>query len=292
MSSIYSLVKSKKVNSPYQSDWQERHELSVFCNWLAGIATSHGENCVPVDAQSAFDDVVSTPDQSGLRNCELFWDLLGDVTPPFRNMWLEGKILGEKVGIQVRREEVLRTPDGRPCRWEVQFYPWREHQGDAIGALYRASVFLSESGDPFAQKQMVFYESQNQAVLDDWEEALQVMVFSACHALSKMNCRNVELKAASEAKIRQNRPLKVLASIWHTIHLREDVLRVQSTGRSAFDTAPDTQHRAFWVRGHYTDYRNGPGHFGNPNRRYRLWIPEHERGNKELGETVTGYILA
>ena len=45
-------------------------------------------------------------------------------------------------------------------------------------------------------------------------------------------------------------------------------------------------YNAIWVRGHYADYRNGAGLFGNPKLRCVFWIPEHQRGNAELGDVI------
>jgi hypothetical protein len=50
--------------------------------------------------------------------------------------------------------------------------------------------------------------------------------------------------------------------------------------------------RRFWVRGHYADYRDGAGLFGNSKLRCVLWIPEHQRGNSELGDVIPEYSLA
>jgi hypothetical protein len=106
-----------------------------------------------------------------------------------------------------------------------------------------------------------------------------------------MNCRNVVLKPMNEPKgPRHHQRDLVPATVWHEIKIT-DVPKVQSTGRNSLGR-DESKERRHWVRGHYADYRNGAGLFGNPKLRCVFWIPEHQRGNAELGDVIPEYTLA
>jgi hypothetical protein len=106
-----------------------------------------------------------------------------------------------------------------------------------------------------------------------------------------MNCRNVVLRSVSSPKAarRHQRDL-VPASVWHEIRITS-VPQIRTTGHGVFGR-DESKMRRFWVRGHYADYRVGAGLFGNPKLRCVFWIPEHQRGNSELGDVIPEYSLA
>jgi hypothetical protein len=74
--------------------------------------------------------------------------------------------------------------------------------------------------------------------------------------------------------------------VWHKIVITS-VPEIRSTGSNCLGRDENTI-RSHWVRGHYADYRK-TGLFGRPQSRGVYWIPEHKRGNEELGLVIPEY---
>lgn len=69
------------------------------------------------------------------------------------------------------------------------------------------------------------------------------------------------------------------SSVWHTIHIPRFPHPSQPLNG---DVTPEVlEKREHWVRAHRADYRNGKGLFGRIHG--LIWVPEHRRGNPELG---------
>jgi hypothetical protein len=117
-----------------------------------------------------------------------------------------------------------------------------------------------------------------------------VAVGTALHGLMRMNCKNVQLRPINEGKYRPHAPNKILpASVWHEI-IVTSVPKIRATGRDIFNERKDeSEIRAHWIRGHYADYRKGAGLFGRIHGLF--WIPEHRKGNEELGQVIPEYTI-
>jgi hypothetical protein len=224
--------------------------------------TSIGEDIDRAELQSA--DAVKT----GIR--------LPDIpcTPPFPLMWLE--FTGE-FAVSVVREEVNGT------RRVLLVHFGLSGDGIPIGPLAMYGIGLDDGGGCGDYTEEVF-------VGDEFSDKLFSRSFIAMHSLARMNCRNVKLEAIDGPKLvprHQARPIP--ASVWHKIII-SDVPKQQTTGR---DASGRDEHliRSHWVRGHYADYRKS-GLFGRPQSRGIYWIPEHKRGNEELGQVIPEYAFS
>ncbi|HXS93203.1 MAG TPA: hypothetical protein VN736_01290 [Candidatus Limnocylindrales bacterium] len=105
---------------------------------------------------------------------------------------------------------------------------------------------------------------------------------------ARINCHNVHLEpigGVKKAKVKSNLDR---GTVWHEIKIGP----IPKIGKSAdLDGGTDehSEKRFHWVRGHYADYSKGNGLFGNPKLKVVFWIPEHGRGNKEVGDVVSSY---
>ncbi len=278
MSSIYSLLKRGKVNllaDNAPSEMQRQFET------LFGIATKHECNCVLVKAQSILDDfILDAPDGKVGWPQGLNLLLALPMMPPYRNMWIEGtrKDIG-RLAVQCRREE--QDINGQTL---IHFYPWFEYEGKAGGPLGRATFTLDKAGVALKACEVVLY-------IGDVLELVAHAAYVGMLAMAKLNCKNIELRMVVEPKVRRQRPIEALCSRWHEIKCT-DTEKSISCGSAAFHDEGDYREvRLHWVRGHFKDYRHGKGHFGNSNRKYVLWIAEHQSGNAALGEVIPEYKL-
>jgi hypothetical protein len=93
---------------------------------------------------------------------------------------------------------------------------------------------------------------------------------------SLLNCRNVyEEKVEPSAQLQKARARrgKLPLLSYHVLKVRPVGARKPGAGNGG--GAPLAEH---WVRGHFADYTNGPGLFGNPNLKGRFWISPHLAG--------------
>lgn len=108
------------------------------------------------------------------------------------------------------------------------------------------------------------------------------------NAIGRMNCRNVGLQPlrGSAGGARAARQKITPMSMW-----REIVVSGAPCRKGPVPHQPCGHESRFHpIRGHWADYRQGPGLFGKQNLRYIYWIPEHYAGNPELGEIVPEYV--
>ena len=219
--------------------------------------------------------------------------------PPYKIMWMEfrgpdGSLNGALVVRTTPQwfndhmhvgDGYLYNPDELQCAVSCFFFT--EYRGFAMGPFGEIAYCIGkETGDVYGQ--VLFRKKKDDQTKGDWF-ALCLLVVG--HALARMNCRNVVLKPMNEPKgARHHQRDLIPATVWHEIKVT-DVPKVQSTGRNIMGR-DESKERRHWVRGHYADYRNGAGLFGNPKLRCVFWIPEHQRGNPELGDVIPEYTLA
>jgi len=224
---------------------------------------------------------------------------LAHPVPPFPAMWTEfrgpdGALSGALVMRMSPRWflENMHVGDGvridpERLQFAVSCFFFTEYNGEAAGPYGEIAYCISkENGDVAGP--VLFRKKKDDPTKGDWF-ALCLLVIG--HSLARLNCRNVALRAISSSKVasRQKRDL-VPATVWHEIRVT-NVPQIRAAGRAAFGQ-DESKMRRFWVRGHYADCRNGAGLFGNPNLRCVFWIPEHQRGNAELGDVIPEYKLA
>lgn len=250
-----------------------------------------------VNCQSVANDVLT----DSLLPREALEELsrLAHPVPPYRALWMEFRGPdGALSGALVMRMtpgwfmQHMHVGDGAKInpdelQFAVSCFFFTEHCGDAAGPFGEIAYCISkETGDVTGQ--VLFRKKKDDPTKGDWF-ALCLLVVG--HSLSRMNCHNVILHAiASPKAAHRNQRNLVPATVWHEIRIT-DVPQIRTTGRGVLGR-DESKMRRFWVRGHYADYRNGAGLFGNPKLSCVFWIPEHQRGNAELGDVIPEYTLA
>lgn len=117
----------------------------------------------------------------------------------------------------------------------------------------------------------------------------------ALHALCWLNCQqSFEIKKIPFGKIKARgiRPGPIPACVWHVIKISMgNAHKGISGGENVFPDEGCKITRCHWVRGHYRDYRKGPGMWGNAKLKILMWVREHQRGNPQLGMVIPEYKL-
>lgn len=250
-----------------------------------------------LNGQSVADDVLT--DSLLPRQALEELNRLAHPVPPYRTMWMEfrGPDGALSAALVTRMSpdwfiENMHVGDGAridpgQLQFAVSCFFFTEYNGDAAGPFGEIAYCISkETGDVTGP--VLFRKRKEDPTKGDWF-ALCLLVIG--HSLARINCRNVVLQAIASPKVarRHQRDL-VPATVWHEIRIT-NVPQIRTTGRGVLGR-DESKMRRFWVRGHYADYRNGAGLFGNPKLRGVFWIPEHQRGNAELGDVIPEYTLA
>lgn len=121
--------------------------------------------------------------------------------------------------------------------------------------------------------------------------ANQFLLMYICFlTLSFCNCHNVTM-AYAHASEKEKKTIKALckqpAASYRVLNI--DPMRTILRTEGRLDT--EGMQRALHVcRGHFADYTQGKGLFGKLHGRF--WIPDHERGNAEVGKIEKDYNIA
>jgi hypothetical protein len=260
---------------------------------LASLAR-HPE-MILVNIQSVVNDLVVGPNQL----IAIDWRDTPQATPPFPGMWLEAHVFGNPLAIQVLREschELVNCRDEhRPAEmveshWKAGLFYWNRHNGEIMGPVGQTLFWLDESGTILRSSTRMI-GGVDPAHKREAASGCELFAYLAAHALARMNCRNVVLRSITSPKVARRHQRDIVpATVWHEIRIT-NVPQIRTTGRGVLGR-DESKMRRFWVRGHYADYRNGAGLFGNPKLQGVFWIPEHQRGNAELGDVIPEYTLA
>ena len=283
MASIYSKVKRREIVKPTQ----EPGYVSMVGTLLRAAAPP---NCILVNVQSVADDMdrgadsdepLSLPEISAIQA----------VRPPFPSMWMECVFWDDiPIALQVLRNDERQTVRNAAGEYlshrQIFVFPWSLSNGPALSPLVRIEIYLSDEDTPLLIQTQPFVEFG-----DDDRRAMEGLVKNASicvlHSLARMNCHNTELRPINPPKKLAHAPRHLIpVSVWHEIKITSvPKFRAVSSGQQ---TASE-QRRAYWIRGHYADYRNGNGLFGNPKLKAVFWIPEHRRGDETLGQVIPEY---
>ena len=208
------------------------------------------------------------------------------IIPPFPSMWFEF------IGWNDLRHAVFcqRLTEENGESMDFFLASVRETQGGMSIFGEVTTIGRIPRGGSGADATWTASDEVGEAIMQQKEWALTGLwsLFTALHSISRMNCCNVELRPIKMGKSTPQHQFKVIpATVWHEIKITS-VPKIHSTGSSVF-RRDESKMRAFWVRGHYADYSKGAGLFGNPNLRGVFWIPEHRRGNEQLGQIIPEY---
>lgn len=233
--------------------------------------------------------------------------------PPFHQMWLECNLIGLRSGILVERKDISKGQDplevlmgmkrsiddlqqlsafrilqqDQPATL-IEGFVWQELRGrGAAGFAGQIFYWLDQNGN--IQNSMQIPWPPNKDTHDDDRRRLGSFLLWALHTFARLNCHNVKLVPAKDrapGSKPHHKPHPPF-SIWHEIVVENPQYRTQPD--AAMPSGEKQEIRFHRVRGHYADYTKGAGLFGR--YKIRLWVEEHARGNRELGEVVGSYTV-
>lgn len=286
MSSLYSLARKNRRGLIPESMTVPQEVFMRLRVWLLNLAKP--PDCILVNAQSVADDILQLH-AAGSGG----WNLtdVPAVTPPFRSMWLEFTFPGSKrEKLDRLRYAVQTVREQHDNGHTLDAFIWIDYQGELFGPCCRLQCVLDATGSIDDARFRAFARA-NKSELQENQEGRWKFVFGcSLQSLARLNCKNTELRPIHEVKFRPHSPNKVTpASVWHEIVITS-VPKIRSGGQDVSEH-DEREVRAHWIRGHYADYRKGRGLFGNPKLRCLFWIPEHRRGNEELGQIIPEYTV-
>lgn len=226
---------------------------------------------------------------------------LEDITPPFSRLWIEAacRIPGGtfKLGVLVRRfpppaGDELASLINRGGRTLIECPDKYGHYVDFVMFTeYEARVILTAMTvaitDKFGQLVWVGHAIPDSGEHNDTaSEMTHRTLFVACEAMVRMNTQGTVLVPEKSLKLRKPKIGMLPACVWHTIHIVGP--KYIHGGRDCC-TEEAIERREHWVRAHRADYRKGRGLFGHIKE--LIWVPEHKRGNPELGLVIPQYVV-
>jgi len=157
---------------------------------------------------------------------------------------------------------------------------WEENQGYALlrGMSYSLLDALGQPIQPndIGAEEFLFTIANG---FDEEDDAwIHCQSCIACEVLTIMNTRGTRVDPSLEHHAGVVKPNRRPHSVWHTIHLPKFASPPLENG---VVDGPVLEKREHWVRAHRADYRDGNGLFGRV--KALIWVPEHKRGNPELG---------
>ncbi len=242
--------------------------------------------------------------------------------PPFHAMWLEARDADgarTRAGVLVERVDV---PSGADPLDAIRCFgePW-SNLANGVGPVERikwllrsrpANLILINYWFEVSSRALVRFCGQTLYGLDhngNFQDAchmlwpipaddiqkkkqdfgMNVWLSLPLHTFARLNCHNVKLVPMESQSVGSKKPRRqhVPCSIWHEIVVEDPQVRCQ---QDAATPSGDKQEIRFHrVRGHYADYTKGAGLFGK--YKVRIWVEEHGRGNREMGEVVGSYTV-
>ena len=273
MSSLLAMIRKGKLLLPVSADLEWK---AIVRN---GVLDAVKHTTIHVDINSVSDEAYG--DRS-----KLIWGEIPCITPQYSEMWFEFHKWNNKFGVLAYRQDA-------PLGFHINFLVFSELWGEAAIA---AGIFISadSKGRYVSGAHMMLghlgglSEDEMTGPYGSLLVAANSAVFIACHAICRLHCKGVKLSQRPEGKIRKrftNKPAP--ACVWHTIdHTNAAQIKHQFTGLNVF--RDELKMREFRVRGHYADYRE-TGLFGRESMRGLYWIPDHRRGNPDLGTVIPEY---
>lgn len=292
---IRQLVKKGRVVDPRSIQAYIEHPNGARRFTVDGVIRDAMDRTrILVNIQSVINDLYAMPAVAGEWTLQALIDEVASPkappTPPYRKMWIEGKVDGQTQRATPMAMSVERFDLGG--RFAVGAVVWGITSSCSASCLGVVGYTVEEDGrvDPSS---VVFDQMMHRPKYSQYEEVglLAWNCALLAHTMARLNCRNITLRPMNEPKCAPHHQRDLVpATVWHEIKIT-DTPRIQTTGRGIFGR-DESKERRHWVRGHYADYRNGAGLFGNPNLRCVFWIPEHQRGNPALGDVIPEYTLA
>lgn len=222
------------------------------------------------------------------------------LTLPFNNVFFEysaradlsGK--GYRIGIYVSQSDRLK--DGGPAKilddiyggerwscWACTFHQFST--GQISGPMVHYHYRLDENGSLVGEAECEAISTDR--ANDYSQEILMFDLWVALFAVKLMNCRNVKLVdnaplPLTRAERRRGDPERVAYKTIKVLPIRKIYNEAESGEEPESGLMP-----LHICRGHFKDFRNGPGLFG----KYReiFWWEQHVRGKTENGQVIKDY---
>jgi hypothetical protein len=193
-----------------------------------------------------------------------------DFTPCHKNLWLEWTWRQGREAALIYRQDASEVKLPNNARHRIHIDHFLEYEGTAV-LMGHFLTFVDAMGIPLAPQSSIGRE-------DDLE-ALDLRFLMVEEVITVMNTRGTRIEPQLErSKAEVVKPNRAPHSVWHTIQLPK------FQGPPLTDAEVSRQileRRQHWVRAHRKDYRQGAGMFGRV--KALVWVPEHQRGNPELG---------
>jgi hypothetical protein len=202
-----------------------------------------------------------------------------DGTPSFPQMWFEWIWESGREGMLVTRCPAMDDPNvPKGARFLVGFLLVTEKMGRLI-FNWRLVFHIDHLGRKLGGLAL---DGEGEAHFSDqsW-----LRLYFICDVLTTMNTRGTRIEPPFDSpQARVVKPDRVPCSVWHTIHIP----RVPHPPLIGVEKTPEVlERREHWVRATRRDYRFGNGMFGRI--KALIWVPEHKRGNPDLGTVCSSY---
>jgi hypothetical protein len=311
MSSLRSIIQKGRF---YLADYLSQENMDGFVDYaFAGLSDPQTKL---INAQSVWDDTVIPPPE---RRDDAAWDHLLNFEavprpkPPFEKIWLEAAVAPEngfapqRIGALVLRvegtENILRHFSAAPGMPEEAV---EQLKTDRPATLVNALMIHDHGGSATPSGNCIYWLNQDgkflwsfrmsALALDEQEEEKKTIRYMQMrmrqgwilHSFARMNCANARLVPVPNGH-KHHRHHGEPSSVWHVIQISAGP-RIRHTEPAQLPDG-ECHIRFHWVRGHYADYTRGRGLFGNPKLCKVFWIPEHQAGDKELGEVMSSYTV-
>jgi hypothetical protein len=237
-------------------------------------------NATLIRLESVFNDLAEKASGTGTFFEQADWYSLPPIAIPYRLMWFEC-VYGKS---KTRRSVLCRRGERDGGGWDLHMMGGVEADNIPGLIIFPTNQVLIQTD---AHGQITEYDEDSPFEDGDENELLRDFGRQACYAaanaLARLNCKNVRLSEPDRSRKKSVLPV-IPMSYWHEIVLSE-----KDTPQPGRENGEHREIRLHWVRGHFADYRIGSGLFGRIKAVF--WIPEHRRGNPDIGTVVSNYAV-
>lgn len=245
-------------------DRNDTEVLRIACD-----AISHGTKTVEASAVFAELEGVDTPELH-----------LPCLTPTYKQLWIEGALMGERFGAMVYRHDLRDWRCSSDAhRFICSVFIFLQAATGSVACVGGAQLFLRANG---ALWFLVTLRPRGVS----HQPAVLMCLGPLANALCKLHCRNADLVDATPDAcpwLEHEQPVRRMSE-WKIIRVRP-MRRSSPELRSA---GSPIVTRLTSRAGHYGDYRSN-GLFAKHHGIY--WFSETQYGAAELGEVVPEYVV-
>lgn len=264
----------------------EQNMASLFHDVVAGkvgAVSISGKVPFPLDATKAKANRISPASTFTLSVGEWseYWNIINEhghktkvVIPRNESLWIEGTLAvsGQRKAVHLRR---YPHQDGG---FAVLGTIWESHPVSAVAIITGQFLArLNELGE--------FVDGEIGALAESQVRMVQAYMGAAFWICFVTHCKNVRMEPAPAPKARRRWTRdQIPATVWHRISATAEGLPKNLLGGAGI-FRDESKFRQYRVRG---TIRSAPNH-PIPQFRGPFWIPDHWRGNSELGQVIPEY---